>query len=125
MLPPNNERVSINRYRRKSDCTGEFQGLNQSSSGPRLVARCGVSALPRPLAHQWRSMPPAGGHTLHRRPNPTSPPPRDGGKNSPCRSAPGRIPASSSPRSRKPPAPELLDRLLEGIARAEGGYLLG
>src|SRR5829696_5799010 len=70
-------------------------------------------------------MPPAGGHTLRRRPHPGSPPLRYGGKDSPCKFAPGRVPASSSPRSRKSPVCQPLDCLFEGVARAEGGNLLG
>src|ERR687898_1433644 len=35
------------------------------------------------------------------------------------------VSASSSPRSREPSVRELLDRLLEGVARAEGRHLLG
>src|SRR5919112_4880097 len=70
-------------------------------------------------------MPPAGGHTVRRRPHPGSPPLRYGGKDSPCKFAPGRVPASSSPRSRKSPVCQPLDCLFEGVARAEGGNLLG
>src|SRR5919112_3360549 len=65
-------------------------------------------------------MPPAGGHTLRRRLHPRSPPLRYGGKDSPCKCAPGKVPVSSPPQSRKS-----LDRLFEGVARAEGGNLLG
>src|SRR5919107_1869588 len=65
-------------------------------------------------------MPPAGGHTLRRRLHPRSPPLRYGGKDSPCKCAPGKVPVSSPPQSRKS-----LDRLFEGAARAEGGNLLG
>src|SRR5918995_3095839 len=68
---------------------------------------------------------PARGHTVRRRPHPESPPPRDGGKDSPSCFAPRKIPASSPPRSRKSPACQPLDRLFEGVARAEGGNLLG
>src|SRR5918994_7908526 len=70
-------------------------------------------------------MPPARGHTVRRRPHPESPPPRDGGKDSPSCFAPRKIPASSPPRSRKSPACQPLDCLFEGVARAEGGNLLG
>src|SRR5215208_4044034 len=69
-------------------------------------------------------MPPAGGRMVHRMPHPGSPPPRDGGKGSPFCFAPGKIPALSSPRSKEHPARGLLDRFLEGVARAEGGDLL-
>src|SRR5215212_2715996 len=62
---------------------------------------------------------PARGHTVHRKLHPGSPPLRYGGKGSPSCFAPGKVPVSS-PRSRKS-----LDRLLEGVARAEGGNLLG
>src|ERR671920_2265046 len=65
-------------------------------------------------------MPPAGGHTLRRRLHPRSPPLRYGGKDSPCKCAPGKVRFSSPPHSRKS-----LDRLFEGVARAEGGNLLG
>src|ERR671917_2063028 len=65
-------------------------------------------------------MPPARGHTACRRPHPGSQPLRYGGKDSPCKCAPGKVPVSSPPQSRKS-----LDRLFEGVARAEGGNLLG
>src|SRR5918993_5025312 len=61
----------------------------------------------------------------HRRLHPGSPPLRDGGKGSPCQCAPGKVVASSSPRSRKYPVRRLLDCLFEGVARAEGRDLLG
>src|SRR5215217_1524366 len=56
---------------------------------------------------------------VHRRLRPGSPPLRCGDKDSASYCVPGKVPLSS-PRSRKP-----LDRLLEGVARAEGGNLLG
>src|SRR5215203_1305043 len=56
---------------------------------------------------------------VHRRLRPGSPPLRCGDKDSPSYCVPGKVPLSS-PRSRKP-----LDRLLEGVACAEGGDLLG
>src|ERR671911_3032016 len=64
---------------------------------------------------------PARGHTVRRRPHPESPPPRDGGKDSPSCFAPGKVPTSSPPRSRKSPVCQPLDCLFEGVARAEGG----
>src|SRR5918995_4214206 len=62
---------------------------------------------------------PARGRKLHRKLHPGSPPLRYGGKDSPSCFAPGKVPVSS-PRSRL-----ALDRLFEGVARAEGGNLLG
>src|SRR5918994_7739202 len=62
---------------------------------------------------------PARGRKLHRKLHPGSPPLRYGGKDSPSCFAPGKVPVSS-PRSRL-----ALDRLFEGVARAEGGNLPG
>src|SRR3954471_16397489 len=62
---------------------------------------------------------------VHRRLHLGSPPLRDGGKGAPCRCAPGKVVASSSPRSRNYPVRRLLDCLFEDVARAEGGNLLG
>src|SRR5215210_81760 len=70
-------------------------------------------------------MPPAGGHTVRRRLHPESPPLRYGDKDSACGCAPGRVPASSPPPSRKSPVCQPLDCLFEGVAGAEGGNLLG
>src|SRR5215207_3674414 len=56
---------------------------------------------------------------VRRRLHPGCAPLRYGGKGSPPCFAPGKVPVSS-PRPRKS-----LDRLLEGVARAEGGNLLG
>src|SRR5687767_9950634 len=69
-------------------------------------------------------MPPAGGHTVRRRLHPGSPPLRSGGRDSPSYCVPGNVPASL-PRSRKPRVRKALDRFFEGVARAEGGNLLG
>src|SRR5829696_1663156 len=61
---------------------------------------------------------------VHRTIRPGSPPLRCGDKDSLSYCVPGRVPASSSPRSRNS-SPNLLDRLFESVARAEGRYLLG
>src|SRR5215207_2461704 len=61
----------------------------------------------------------------HRRLHPGSPPLRYGDRDSPRRCVPGNVPASSPPPAIEPLVRNLLDRLLEGIARAEGGDLLG
>src|SRR5918994_2682094 len=70
-------------------------------------------------------MPPAGGHMVRRRLHPGSPPLRYEDKDSPCCFAPGKVLASSSPRSRKPRVRKALDRFFEDVACAEGGNLLG
>src|SRR5918994_2857391 len=70
-------------------------------------------------------MPPAGGHMVRRRLHPGSPPLRYEDKDSPCCFAPGKVLTSSSPRSKNLPVRKALDSLLEGVACAEGGYLLG
>src|SRR5215203_3256219 len=70
-------------------------------------------------------MPPALARMAHRMLRQGSPLLLDGDKDSPSCFAPGKVPASLPPRSRKPPTRNLLDRLFEGATRAEGGNLLG
>src|SRR5215207_6026696 len=63
---------------------------------------------------------------VHRTLHPGSPPLLYEVKDSPCCFAPGKVPASSSPPSQRDPlVRNLLDCHLEGVARAEGGNLLG
>src|SRR5829696_9428338 len=60
-------------------------------------------------------MPPAGGHKVRRRAHQGSPPPRYGDKGY----------SSCFASVKETPIREALDRLFEGVARAEGGNLLG
>src|SRR5215207_5370648 len=60
-------------------------------------------------------MPPAGGHKVRRRAHQGSPPPRYGDKGY----------SSCFASVKETPIREALDRLFEGVARAEGGDLLG
>jgi hypothetical protein len=73
-----------------------------SSLAPRPAACYGGLAHPRAKARQWRSMPPAGGRMAHRRRHPRSPPLLDGDRDSASYCVPGKVPASSPPRSRNP-----------------------
>src|SRR5918993_4225992 len=62
---------------------------------------------------------------VHRRPHPKSSPLLDGDKDSLSYCVPGNVPASSPPGSRNPLFQSSSDRFFEGVARAEGGNLLG